>query len=86
MKTLVLAVAAATTIATLQPAAAQSSTDCMGMLPNAIGSQLSSHGIDTTNLCKLSLSDLVTIKSLLDTEGMTNTTVQKIEGLLAAAG
>jgi hypothetical protein len=86
MKTLFLAVAAAATVAALQPAGAQSSTDCMSMLPNAIGTQLSSQGIDTTNLCKLSLSDLVTIKTLLDTEGMNNNTVQKIQGLLSAAG
>jgi len=57
--------------------------DCANMLTLAIGQELSSQGIDTSNICDLSLNDVVRIKSLLDEGGMNATSRGTIEKILA---
>ena len=62
----------------------EGSEACTSMLAVAVGQQLEAEGIDVSNACELSVSDLATIKNLLETDGM-GARVQ-IEQVLADAG
>ena len=68
--------------ATVATADNHSGQDCASMLTVAIGHELQTRGIDTSNLCALSLGQVATIKSLLDTEGMTGESVSRIKRIL----
>lgn len=57
---------------------------CMNMLATAIGLRLESEGVEVGNACNLSVADLATIKSLLDTDGMGAR--GQIEQIIADAG
>ena len=86
MKTFILATAGALTIASVAPLHAQSQQDCMNMLTAAVGSSLDAQGFDTSGICDLTVAELATIKGMLETDGMNNTTRQSIEAILADAG
>jgi hypothetical protein len=51
-------------------ALADSHDGCMSMLATSIGMELESEGFDMINACELTVSELVQIKNLLDTDGM----------------
>lgn len=57
---------------------------CTNMLATAVGLRLEAEGVDVGNACNLSVSDLATIKTLLDTDGMGARS--QIEQILADAG
>lgn len=57
---------------------------CNTMLETAIGQGLQGEGFDTSNVCDLTLNQLVQIKSLLATEGMGAR--PQIELILSRAG
>ncbi|MEL6203975.1 MAG: hypothetical protein AAFR47_01500 [Pseudomonadota bacterium] len=64
---------------------APASTDCDSMLTQSIGLSLNAEGFDTTNICSLSLGELVTIKGILDSDGMNASSRQTIENLLGGS-
>jgi len=56
---------------------------CTGMLETAVGVALQSEGLDTTNACDLTVSQLAQIKNLLEQDGMQSR--DRIQVILRAA-
>jgi len=86
MKTLILATAAALTLASVAPLHAQAPDDCMNMLTLAVGNALDGQGFDTSNICDLTVAELAQIKGMIEDDGMNNNTRQSIELILGAKG
>lgn len=68
--------------ATTAMADGHSAADCASMLTAAVGAELSSQGVDTSNICSLSLGQVAQIKGLLDDGSMNSETIGRINKIL----